>query len=159
MQIDFEARSKVSAQYFFRFLIKALASGQTARKRADHLLRINACFCSEDQRLTYRRKIDGYDDLIRQFCEPTRSQRTHMRNRLTQRIENRESSFEVMWLGPCHDRKRSLDRSFFAAADRSIDHRDADRREILRNLLRRSEERRVGKRVERGGRGKSNKQH
>src|SRR5215470_14159112 len=136
MQIDFEARCEVSTQYFFRFLVKTLASSQTTRKRTDHFLRIDAGFCPKDQGLTDGSEIDGHDDLIRQFCKPTRAERTHMRNRFSESIEDGESAFKILRLATCHDRKGGLDGSFFPAADRCINHGNANRRKIPGNLLR-----------------------
>src|SRR5262249_34489187 len=136
MQIDFEARRKISTQYFFRFLVKTLASSQTTRKRTDHFLRIDAGFCPKDQGLTDRSEIDGHDDLIRQFCKPTRAERTHMRNRFSESIEGGEGGLKFLGLPPCHDQKCGLDGSFSPAADRSINHGNANRRKIPGNLLR-----------------------
>jgi hypothetical protein len=49
-----------------------------------------------------------------------------MRDRFSESIEDSESAFKILRLAPRHDRKRGLDGSFFAAADRSINHGDAD---------------------------------
>src|ERR1051326_220504 len=88
MEIDFEARRKITIEYFVRFLLETLAAGEAAAEGADHLLRIDAGLGAKHQSLSNCCEIDGDDNLICQFRETAGTERSHVRDCLSQRIKH-----------------------------------------------------------------------
>src|SRR6266581_6294855 len=114
MQINLESRSKIAGQDFFRLLIKAFAARESSAERTNHFLRIHSRFCTEYQRFTNRREVDGYNDLIREFRKSTGAERPHMRDRFTESVENLQGSLEILRLAAGHDRECCVDRTLLA---------------------------------------------
>ncbi len=88
--------AKSPLEDLLRFLIEAFASGETAGKSANHLLRIDSGFRAEDQCFANSREIDCDDDLIRQLRKAAGAERTHVRDRFSESIEDRKGAFEIL---------------------------------------------------------------
>src|SRR5439155_19648878 len=117
VKVDLETRVVRARNVVRRRLLETLGGREPAPEGLEGQRAIEARLAREGKGLAEGGQVDGHDDLVGELGETACAQRTQVRDRLAERLEDGQGRVEIGLLPPDHDSTRRVDGAPLSSRD------------------------------------------